>query len=250
MKSLRQKIVTMAVMVAISGLMMASVAGAADKLMVKDSTGATKAVITDSGYLGLGDATAPAAIFNAKGSTSYSSQLLLQREETNASAGAGFLAYHNNAGMVLPSSGDRLGYFLFGSYYKDTTNQYGGGVNYLWAKNGGGIAARAEGAWSYTSNPTYFTFETAPVNSTTRTERLRISSAGNIVAGNNGGVATGDLGTTANDGFLYIPSVAGALTSCSTATSYAGHVPVWFDKTNAKICTCQSGALRCTAALN
>jgi hypothetical protein len=39
MKSLRQKMLAMAAVVAVSGLMMASVAGAADKLIVKDSTG-------------------------------------------------------------------------------------------------------------------------------------------------------------------------------------------------------------------
>ena len=39
MKSLRKKILAMASVVAVSGLMMASVAGAADKLIVKDATG-------------------------------------------------------------------------------------------------------------------------------------------------------------------------------------------------------------------
>lgn len=248
------KMISKVLMTAVAVAALAAPAMAADKLIVQDATGTvTKAVITDSGFLGLGDATSPSVIFNAKGSNTYASQLLLQREETIANGGAGFIAAHNNAGYGMPTSGDRLGYFLFGSFYQDTTNQYGGGVNYLWAKNGGGIAARAEGAWSYTSLPTYFTFETAPVGSASRTERLRISSAGNIVAGNKGGTTgTTDMATTVTDGFLYIPTVAGALSTCATSTKYGGHVPIWYDVTNNKICSCVGAtpALKCTAVLN
>lgn len=53
MKSLRKRILAMASMVALSGLMMASVAGAADKLMVMDPTGATQVFkVTDQGVVG------------------------------------------------------------------------------------------------------------------------------------------------------------------------------------------------------
>ena len=188
---------------------------AADKLVVQDTTGTTDTFKVDetgqvsmAGYLGIGlGTTVPMAAIQAKGASSYASQIMMLREETNANGGAGFIAYHNNANTAMPASGDRLGYFLFGSYYKDTTNQYGGGVNYLWAKNGGGIAARADGAWTYTSIPTYFTFETAGVGSTTRAERLRIGSDGKIkisnLAGTYGGGSayvcvnnTGDLFTS------------------------------------------------------
>ncbi|HEY6007403.1 MAG TPA: hypothetical protein VIU40_03710, partial [Geobacteraceae bacterium] len=179
MRTVTKRMLSVAAVVALTGLSMASVASAADRLTVKDSNSAIvfkvddagvvttpKATITSAGWVGLGDATVPGAIFHAKGSTSYSTQLLMHRDEVNANGGAGFLAYHNNAG-AMPNSGDRLGYFLFGSFYDDGVTK--------WAKNGGGFAARAEGAWTSTSVPTYFTFETAPIGSTTRSERLRIS---------------------------------------------------------------------------
>ncbi len=81
-------------------------------------------------------------------------------------------------------------------------------------------------------------------------EAMRISSSKNVVVGNGGGSAAADMLTSVTNGFLYIPNVAGVLSTCATVTTHAGHVPVWFDTTNSKICTCQAGALKCTAALN
>lgn len=182
----------------------AGTAFAADKLTVKDAGGNTKAVITDQGWIGLGSANVPNAIFHAKGDTSYSSQLLMHREQTTATGGAGFLAYHNNANTALPVSGDRLGYFLFGSWFKDASGN-------LWAKNGGGISAKAEATWTETSIPTYFAFETAPVGSATRFERLRIASDGRIrlsnqpaAPANNSPCTIGDLILDAANGYLYL----------------------------------------------
>lgn len=277
MKSLRKKILAMASVVAVSGLMMASVAGAADKLMVMDPTGATpvfkvddagvingKAIITNKGWLGVGGSLNPLSAIHGKGVTAPETQLMMTRTDSAAS-GAGFLAYHNNltaasctaAGVptacctgpgtgptcptsVLPVTDTRLGYFLFGGYGTDMTTP----------KNAAGMASRAEAAWTDTQFPAYFTFETAPTVGAGRPERLRISANGNIVTGNLGGSATADMATTVTDGFLYIPNVAGALTTCSTVKQYTGHVPVWFDTTNSKICTCQGTTLKCTAALN
>lgn len=68
MKNLRQKIVAMAAVVAVSGLMMASVAGAADKLIVKDAAGTTNVfVVDDTGMItgkkiGMGTSTPQAPI--------------------------------------------------------------------------------------------------------------------------------------------------------------------------------------------
>ena len=149
--------------------------GAATDVFSVDDTG----TVTAGGFLGLGDITVPNVIINAKGSDTYSSQLLLQREQTHANGGAGFVGYHNNANYGLPTSGNRLGYFLFGSFYEDVAGQYGA-PGFLWAKNGAGISARAEGDWTYTSTPAYFTFETAPVGSTARAERMKIGSDGVI----------------------------------------------------------------------
>jgi hypothetical protein len=60
--------------------------------------------------------------------------------------------------------------------------------------------------------------------SATTKERLRIDSAGNVSVGN------AALATTATDGFLYIPSGAGAPTG--TPTSKTGRVPLYYDTTN------------------
>jgi hypothetical protein len=228
-----------------------TVKNASDAVVFKvDDTGAVNAAtvsstgnISSTGFLGLGDAAAsPGTVVNARGSSVFGSQLLMERVVTDANGGAGFIAYHNNVDAVLPGAlpgaADRLGYFLFGSWYYD-------GLGGKFSKNGGGIAARAEAAWSSSSVPTYFTFETAPVGATSRTERMRISANGNIVTGNSAGTAAGPLSLTANDGFLYIPSTAGLLTSCATVTNYNGHVPIWYDTTNNKICTCVSGARKC-----
>jgi hypothetical protein len=185
---------TLAMCVAAAALFTLSLsASAADKLVVEDSaippnkmfsvtdTGDVNAAgnVTSDGYLGIGVATPKAAI-SAKGADSPSSQLMMLREETHVNGGAGFIAYHNNADTAMPNVNDRLGYFLFGSYFKDTTNKYGAGVDWLWARNGGGISARADGNWTDTSIPTYFTFETAGSGTTARTERLRIGSDGVI----------------------------------------------------------------------
>jgi len=263
---MRKMITSIAAVLAVSALMVGA-ASAADKLVVKDSTGnntvfkvddagagiqvndttgTAKAIITGQGYIGSGT-TAPYSVFHAQGPSTQSTQLTMQYYATNSNGGGGYLVYHNNAGGALPASGDRLGYFLFGSYWND-------GSGGLYGRNGGGIVARAEGAWSSTTStysiPTYFAFETASPGVSSRSERLRISANGNIVTGNLGGAATADMATTSTNGFLYIPSVAGALTTCGTVTQYSGHVPVWFDTTNAKICTCQGTTLKCTAALN
>jgi hypothetical protein len=267
---------------AVSALMAGS-AFATDKLKVQDSTGnntvfkvddagagiqvnntsgAGKAVITGEGWIGVGH-TAPLAAIHNKGATSPGSQIMMTRTDTNSTAGAGFIAYHNNitnasctaagtpstcctgagAGTcpstVLPQSNDRLGYFLFGGYGSDSVTP----------KNAAGMASRAEANWTDTLVPAYFAFETAGTATTGRFERFRISANGNVVTGNNGGAATVDMATNVTDGFLYIPNVANTLTSCASVKSYPGHSPIWFDTANAKVCTCQAGALKCTAAL-
>lgn len=83
-----------------------------------------------------------------------------------------------------------------------------------------------------------------------KVERLRITSSGNVVIANKGAkTGTTPLAVSATDGHLYVPTVAGAVTSCATMTSYGGHAPLWIDTTNNKVCSCISGALKCTAAM-
>jgi hypothetical protein len=145
------------------------VAFAADKLVVKDSGGTnTVFKVTDTGRIGLSTDIAPSVALHAKGPNAATSQSIMQLDAVNANGGGGYIAYHTNNG-ALPNSGDRLGYMLFGSLSGTS------------ARNGGGLVARAESAWTASSIPTYFAIETAPSGSTTRSERLRITSSGNVV---------------------------------------------------------------------
>jgi hypothetical protein len=61
----------------------------------------------------------------------------------------------------------------------------------------------------------------------TGTLRARVDGSGNVVIGN------AALATTATDGFLYVPTMAG--TPTGTPTSYSGMVPLVFDTTNNKL---------------
>jgi len=71
----------------------------------------------------------------------------------------------------------------------------------------------------------------------TPTERMRIDSSGNLVAG--GSVA---LTTTATNGFLYVPTCAG--TPTGTPTAITGMVPIVVDTTNNKLYFYSTGVWR------
>lgn len=121
-------------------------------------------------YTGFGNES-PMSRLDLLGDTARLAQIKIRTEASGAQLGGGMILHHNNAAGGLPVSGDRLGYLLFG-----TT---AGGANY----QGGGIAARAEGDYSTTSQPTCFAFETAPAGSTVRVERMRITADGRIGIG-------------------------------------------------------------------
>lgn len=162
---------SLTVMAAVLSLLAAgSIAQAATMFAVQDSTGAVdKMVVTDTGFIGTGTNT-PSVAVNLVGNTPASSQVLTQfNGVTTATGGGGFIAYHNNAAGALPNANDRLGYFLFGSYNGTTP------------LNGAGLTAKAEAAWTPTSFPSFFVFETTATNN--RTEKMRITGAGNVGIG-------------------------------------------------------------------
>lgn len=66
------------------------------------------------------------------------------------------------------------------------------------------------------------------------TEKLAISNAGSVIVG------SAALATNATDGFLYVPSSAGAPTG--TPTTHTGRVPVHIDTTNGRIYSYYGGA--------
>jgi hypothetical protein len=69
------------------------------------------------------------------------------------------------------------------------------------------------------------------------TERARITSTGNFVAGNQAALAT-----TATDGFLYVPTCAGTPTGVPTAIT--GMAPIVVNTTNNKLYFYSGGAWR------
>ena len=68
-------------------------------------------------------------------------------------------------------------------------------------------------------------------------ERMRITSAGNVVAG-----ASAALATNATDGFLYVPTCAG--TPTGTPTAITGMAPIVVDTTNNKLFFYSGGVWR------
>lgn len=158
-------------------------------LTVTDAAATPKVTLTNTGRIGLSGFAAPTVALHAKGAGYPESQAIMNFDAVNANGGGGFIAYHNNNG-ALPNSGDRLGYFLFGSINPTTLETY----------NGGGISAKTESAWSkdvgtgIKNMPTAFVFETAPANSNSRLERLRIGSAGIISIGAPATVAVSGTG--------------------------------------------------------
>lgn len=84
----------------------------------------------------------------------------------------------------------------------------------------------------------YMAFATKTDNvSGAATERMRLDSLGNVIAG--GSIA---LATTATDGFLYVPTCAG--TPIGTPTTVTGMAPIVVDTTNNKLYFYSSGVWR------
>jgi hypothetical protein len=77
---------------------------------------------------------------------------------------------------------------------------------------------------SGTDMPGELAFYTAPDGSATLALRLSVTGAGNIVPG------TAALATNATDGFLYVPTCAGA--PSGTPTAYTGRCALIYDTTN------------------
>ncbi|MFZ9845253.1 MAG: hypothetical protein ACO3E4_06080 [Candidatus Nanopelagicaceae bacterium] len=142
-------------------------------------------------------------------------QILVHRATTSAAGPAWFLRKSRGtiASPTAVSTSDLLGSIQWSAY---------GGSNYRTVAD---IRGYVETYASDTSIATYLGFYTSPAGSATGTERVRITSAGNIY-----NVAGGSTGMT--DGFFYIPAAAGAPTGVPTAI--ANTVPMYYDTTNNK----------------
>lgn len=161
-----------ATLVAVSAL-----AQAETRFAVQDSTGVDKMVVTDKGQIGVGTS-APTAAVQVKGFTYDTTQIISHFTGTDPAGSGGFLAYRNGLDgitPILPKRNERLGYMYFGSLASDGT-----------ARNAAGLGGYADGDWTSASTPSYFLFETAAAGGTSRSEKMRITSAGNV------GIGTGN----------------------------------------------------------
>lgn len=147
-------------------------AQAETKLAVQNSAGtADKFVVTDTGYIGI-NTTAPSTGLNAKGSYA-DTQLRLHSISDSTTVGGGLYGLFNRVNGSLPLIGSRLGYLQFGSL-DPVGSVY---------KVGGAISAKAEASWTSTSVPTYFTIETAGLNQSSYSEKVRVTGSGNMGIG-------------------------------------------------------------------
>lgn len=154
------------------------IAQAETRFAVQDSTGTTdKMVVTDSGYVGVGTsvpgfpfqivggATSAETTFEVKnigGGTynKYTTPTVRFMRNVDPTVNGGNLA-----------SGDRIGYFSFGSYYGSL------------AKIAAAIAVAADGNFSSTSYPGSISLLTASPTDTNPIERLTVISTGNVGVG-------------------------------------------------------------------
>ena len=171
----------------LAALALPMAAGAADtnnaKLVVKDSTGVTdRMVVTDMGRIGIGTSAPAGPIYVVSSGTTIANGGLTyvhtaQGATPATGAAPNFSLYRSNtvdaSNGLLPRKDDLLGYFNFGTHNAGVIT------------NRASIYAGAEKAWTSTDQPTYFRFlsSTFDGTSTAVTEKMRITSAGNIGVG-------------------------------------------------------------------
>jgi hypothetical protein len=118
--------------------------------------------------------------------------------------------------QVIVNNNDTLGEFI---------SQGSDGTNFIPAAS---ISAVVDGTPGTNDMPGRLVFSTTADGAATSTERMRITSAGNIVAGGSAALAT-----TASNGFLYVPTCVG--TPTGTPTTITGMAPIVVDTTNNKL---------------
>lgn len=176
---MKQMIKKLAIVLSVALVCAPMGAMAANKLIVKDTTGVIdKMVVTDLGYIGIGNSAPTSPIIVQGAGDPLTTSVFI----SNNGRATGFLPtdspglnfFRNNDPSVnagLPRNNDRLGYFAFGS----TVN---GARRYT-----SSFQSFAEGVWSSTSLPTNFTISTTADGSAFSVERFRISPSGNVGIG-------------------------------------------------------------------
>jgi hypothetical protein len=215
--------------------------GAGNALVVEDSANpdASPFVVDNAGIVIRGYTSAIATV-NYAGNTSTPN---IQAVSTGT-PGASFGAFLYNA------SSSQTPQFIFSRSLSGTIGTPGSvasgnflgaivftgddGTNFVPAAS---IISVVDGATGTADMPGRLVFSTTADGADTPTERMRITSAGNVVAG--GSVA---LATTATNGFLYVPTCAG--TPTGTPTTITGMAPIVVDSTNNKMYFYSGGVWR------
>lgn len=249
MKQMVKVVLTAAALVALAAPTMAA---AANKLVVRDAANSYNVfTVNDAGQVGVGT-DAPFADFQSTSTSTTNGYRGVTALQISAGNPGGVMNFMRAAGtpssMAQPSDNNYIG--VFSAFYYSTP--------LLAFDRSAQFGFRNDAASSSGSFPTKIMFITGD-KAVNLKEGMAISSNQNVIVGNLGSAGTADMATSATSGFLYIPTVAGALTTCGSVpagrtltvgAAYPGHVPVWFDNTSSKICTCQGATLKCTAALN
>ena len=209
-----------------------------------DINNSEKACIDSSGNLGIGTTSPGAALTVNKNAAAAPTPLtgsllqVLNADSTTTGVeiigiGSGLqprLNFRRGVGTAASptavGSNTNIGYIV-GTGYDGTS----------WSDAQAAITFLASQNWTSTAHGTNLLFSTTSDGSTTLTERMRITAAGNIVAG-----ASAALATTATDGFLYVPTCAG--TPTGTPTAITGMAPIVVNTTNNKLYFYSGGAWR------
>jgi hypothetical protein len=127
------------------------------------------------------------------------------------------------------TGGEQQDLFLASDAQTAGVGIYGGGIGFGRPdgnsdRRKAGIASKQTGSDANQTGIAFFTYSSTTTAIETVTERMVLEHNGGLILG------TGALGTTATEGFLYIPSCAGIPTG--TPDSHTGRVPMVYDSAN------------------
>jgi hypothetical protein len=170
--------------------------GAATSTLAFNTAGVERMRISSTGNVGIG-------------TTSPVSKLEVLDGDISVTTLNTFSFINNNRNTIPGAAGTSLGGMRYRGYSTGTTYQVGAQV-----------LAFSDAAWSSTSTPGYISFQTTPSASTTPTERMRITSSGEVLVGT----------TTATS--PYLMTVAGAVYVNNTPTfSSSGNIATYLSNT-------------------
>lgn len=191
--------------------------GTTGKLLTSGTSASHAGALNVTGILGVGTSSPlsiarQTVLYEAGGAISAASAMV-------AYGGAPTIFFRQASGTIAsPGASNTSVINLLGASTSDGTTFF----------NTTAIQGNMEAAATAGSHPTYILFATTPSGSTTRAERMRISSSGEVVIG------TAALSTSATAGFIWIPSCAGAPSGSPTAP-YTNAAALVADTTNSRL---------------